>query len=76
MGIMPQIHPPKEYAPQGSEKEFSNYDLRVGDGNPLPTEVNEFDEDEEDHLISIDRTLIEEQLRSSQTNSRSYLRAN
>ncbi|CAF2330553.1 unnamed protein product [Brassica napus] len=33
---------------------------RVGDGNPLPTEVNEFDEDEEDQLISIDRTLVEE----------------
>ncbi|CAN6998843.1 unnamed protein product [Brassica oleracea var. botrytis] len=30
----------------------------------------------QDHLISIDRTLIEEQLRSSQTNSRSYLRVN
>ncbi|XP_013622638.1 PREDICTED: uncharacterized protein LOC106328691 [Brassica oleracea var. oleracea] len=42
------------------EKEFSNYVLRVGDGNPLPTEVNEFDEDEEDQLISIDRTLVEE----------------
>nr|VDC70942.1 unnamed protein product [Brassica rapa] len=27
---------------------------------PLPTEVNEFDEDEEDQLISIDRTLVEE----------------
>ena len=33
------------------EKEFSIYVLRVGDGNPLPTEMNEFDEDEEDQLI-------------------------
>ncbi|KAF2566670.1 hypothetical protein F2Q68_00025861 [Brassica cretica] len=41
------------------EKEFSNYVLRVGDGNPLPTEVNEFDEAEEDQLISIDRMLVE-----------------
>ena len=42
------------------EKEFSNYVLRVGDGNPLPNEVNESDEDEEDQLISIDRMLVEE----------------
>ncbi|CAN7009527.1 unnamed protein product [Brassica oleracea var. botrytis] len=44
----------------GDDKEFSNYVQRVGDGNPLPNEVNESDEDEDDQLISIDRMLVEE----------------